>query len=141
MSKNKRTFVEIANEMSVTENSFDLTEEEIDLKLDDLYLEMRKKEDGVHFFYESIGKKIDMAKEYKSKIDDAIKKMQYTRRRVKQLVLDAHEETGVEPSYSDFNPIKIIERASLQIIEESRIPKEYKSNYSQTRQRENPERP
>ena len=86
---------------------------------------MCKKEDGVHFFYESLTKKIDMAKEYKAKIDDAMKKMQYTRRRVKQLVLDAHEDTDTEPIYSDFNPIKIIERASLQIIEEHRIPKHY----------------
>lgn len=123
--KKKRTFVEIANEMSVVENSFEMTEEEIDERLDDLYLEMRKKEDGVHFFYESMSKKIEMAKDYKDKIDEAIKKMQYTRRRVKQLVLDAHEDTGIEPVYSSFNPIKIIERASLQIIEEHRIPKEY----------------
>ena len=125
--KKKRTFIEIANEMSITKESFELTEQEIDERLDELYWEMCRKEDGVHFFYESVSKKIDMAKEYKAKIDDAIKKMQYTRRRVKQLVIDAHEaaDAGTNPNYSDFNPIKIIERASLQIIEEERIPKKY----------------
>ena len=51
--------------------------------------------------------------------------MQYTRRRVKQIVIDAREESDSMPSYSDFNPIKIVERASLQIIEEERIPKKY----------------
>ena len=125
MPTKKRTFVEIANEMSVTENSFEMTEEEIDERLDDLYMEMRKKEDGVHFFYESISKKIEMAKDYKDKIDEAIKKMQYTRRRVKQIVIDAREESDSMPNYSDFNPIKIVERASLQIIEEDKIPKHY----------------
>ena len=125
MSKNKRTFIEIASDISLTKESFELTEQEIDEKVELLYWEMAKKEDGVHFFYESLSKKIDMAKEYKDKIDNAIKKMQYTRRRVKQIVIDAREESDSMPSYSDFNPIKIIERASLQIIEEDRIPKHY----------------
>ena len=125
MSKNKRTFIEIASDISLTKESFELTEQEIDEKVELLYWEMAKKEDGVHFFYESLSKKIDMAKEYKDKIDNAIKKMQYTRRRVKQIVIDAREESDSMPSYSDFNPIKIVERASLQIIEEHRIPKHY----------------
>ena len=123
--KKKRTFIEIASDISLTKESFELTEKEIDEKLGELYWEMARKEDGVHFFYESLSKKIDMAKEYKDKIDNAIKKMQYTRRRVKQIVIDAREESDSMPSYSDFNPIKIIERASLQIIEEHRIPKHY----------------
>ena len=125
MSDKKRTFIEIANDISLTKESFELTEQEIDERLDSLYWEMAKKEDGVHFFYESLNKKIDMAKEYKDKVENAIKKMQYTRRRVKQIVIDAREESDSMPNYSDFNPIKIVERASLQIIEEERIPKEY----------------
>ena len=125
MADKKRTFIEIASDISLTKESFELTEQEIDEKVELLYWEMAKKEDGVHFFYESLSKKIDMAKEYKDKIDNAIKKMQYTRRRVKQIVIDAREESDSMPSYSDFNPIKIVERASLQIIEEDRIPKHY----------------
>ena len=125
MADKKRTFIEIASDISLTKESFELTEQEIDEKVELLYWEMAKKEDGVHFFYESLNKKIDMAKEYKDKVDNAIKKMQYTRRRVKQIVIDAREESDSMPSYSDFNPIKIIERASLQIIEEDRIPKHY----------------
>ena len=125
MADKKRTFIEIASDISLTKESFELTEQEIDEKVELLYWEMAKKEDGVHFFYESLSKKIDMAKEYKDKIDNAIKKMQYTRRRVKQIVIDAREESDSMPSYSDFNPIKIVERASLQIIEEDKIPKHY----------------
>tara|TARA_R100001594_G_scaffold582_2_gene2268 strand:- start:11 stop:502 length:492 start_codon:yes stop_codon:yes gene_type:complete len=125
MSDKKRTFIEIASDISLTKESFELTEKEIDEKLGELYWEMARKEDGVHFFYDSLSKKIDMATEYKAKIDNAIKKMQYTRRRVKQIVIDAREESDSMPSYSDFNPIKIVERASLQIIEEERIPKKY----------------
>ena len=51
--------------------------------------------------------------------------MNYTRKRVKQLVIDARDESDTIPTYSDFNPIKIIERATLQIIEEGKIPKYY----------------
>ena len=123
--KKKRTFIEIANEISLTKESFELTEEEIDERLDELYWEMCRKEDGVHFFYDSLSKKIDMATEYKAKIDNAIKKMKYTRKRVKQIVIDAREESDTMPTYSDFNPIKIVERATLQIIEEERVPKHY----------------
>ena len=123
--KKKRTFIEIANEMSITKESFELTEQEIDERLDELYWEMCRKEDGVHFFYQSLDKKIDTAKEYKDKINDAIKKMQYTKRKVKQLVIEANGTANMMPVYSDFNPIKIIERATLEIIEEDRIPREY----------------
>ena len=121
----KRSLVEISSDIMLTQNSFELTEQEIDDKLDLLYWEMAKKEDGVHFFYQSLEKKIDMAKEFRDKIDDAMKRMKYTRRRIKQLVIDANESVETMPSYSVFNPIKIVERATLQIIEEDRIPKEY----------------
>ena len=123
--KKKRTFIEIASDISLTKESFELTEKEIDEKLGELYWEMARKEDGVHFFYDSLSKKIDMATEYKAKIDNAIKKMKYTRKRVKQIVIDAREESDTMPTYSDFNPIKIVERATLQIIEEERVPKHY----------------
>ena len=125
MPEKKRTFIEIASDIAFTKDSFEMTEEEIDEKMDLLYMEMRKKEDGVHFFYQSLDKKIDIAKEYKERINEAIKKMQYTKRRVKQLVIDANDTAEMMPIYSDFNPVKIVERATLEIIEEDRIPKEY----------------
>ena len=125
MADKKRTFIEIANEISFTKDSFTLTEQEIDERLEELYWEMSRKEDGVHFFYESLSKKIEMAEDYKSKVVDAVKKLKYTRQRVKQLVIDARDTADSVPSYSDFNPIKIVERATLEIIDESKIPKEY----------------
>ena len=51
MADKKRTFIEIANEISFTKDSFTLTEQEIDERLGELYWEMARKEDGVHFFY------------------------------------------------------------------------------------------
>jgi len=125
MADKKRTFIEIANEISFTKDSFTLTEQEIDERLGELYWEMARKEDGVHFFYESLNKKIEMAEDYKAKVVDAVKKLKYTRRRIKQLVIDARDTADSVPSYSDFNPIKIVERATLEIIDESKIPKEY----------------
>ena len=125
MADKKRTFIEIASDISLTKESFELTEQEIDEKVELLYWEMAKKEDGVHFFYESLSKKIDMAKEYKQKADLVMKKLKYTQERLKGLVVEAYAVSGQLPAHDDFNPIKIIERASLQIIEEDRIPKHY----------------
>ena len=73
--------------------------------------------DGILLFHSklmsSLNKKIEMAEDYKAKVVDAVKKLKYTRRRVKQLVIDARDTADSVPSYSDFNPIKIVERATL----------------------------
>ena len=43
MPEKKRTFIEIASDIAFTKDSFEMTEQEIDERMDELYMEMRKK--------------------------------------------------------------------------------------------------
>ena len=124
MSK-KRTLMQISGDIMLTKNSFELTEEEIDEQLDILHTELHKKENGVYWFYNGMDKKIELAKEYKSKMDEAIKKMKYTQEKLKGLVIEAYKASGQLPAHDEFNPIKIMEMGKVEIIDETQIPDEY----------------
>ena len=124
MSK-KRTLMQISGDIMLTKNSFELTEEEIDEQLDILHTELHKKENGVYWFYNGMDKKIELAKEYKSKMDEAIKKMKYTQEKLKGLVIEAYKASGQLPAHDEFNPIKIMEMGKVEVIDETRIPEEY----------------
>ncbi len=121
----KRSLMEISSDIMLTKNSWELTEEEISEQLDELHTELHKKENGVYWFYNSMNKKVELAKEYKSKMDEAIKKMKYTQEKLKRLVIDAYAASGQLPAHDEFNPIKIMEMGKVEIIDESKIPNEY----------------
>ena len=121
----KRTLTQISSDIMLTQNSFELTEQEINEQLDVLHDELHKKENGVYWFYNSMDKKIELAKEYKSKMDEAIKKMKYTQEKLKGLVIDAYKASGQLPAHDEFNPIKIMEMGKVEVIDESKIPNEY----------------
>ena len=70
MSSNKRTFLDITSDIVMTRDDFTLTEEDISLKLSELYTELSRKEDGVYWFYKKIDKDIELANEYKEKIEN-----------------------------------------------------------------------
>ena len=63
----KRSLNEISSDIMLVQNSFELTEQEIDEQLDLLHTELHEKENGVYWFYKNIDSKIDLAKEYKQK--------------------------------------------------------------------------
>lgn len=109
----------------LTQNSFELTEQEIDEQLDALHTELHEKENGVYWFYKSMNKKVELAKEYKSKMDDAIRKMKYTQEKLKSLVVEAYKVSGQLPAHDEFNPIKIMEMGKVEVLDESKIPEEY----------------
>ena len=132
MSK-KRSLNEIRTDIMLVQNSFELTEQEIDEQLDTLHTELHKKENGVYWFYNGMDKKIELAKEYKSKMDAAIKKMQYTQERLKGLVIEAYVASGQLPSHDEFNPIKIMEMGKVEVLDESKIPDEYYIEKIETR--------
>ena len=121
----KRSLHEISSEIMLTQNSFELTEQEIDEQLDELHTELHKKENGVYWFYRSMDKKVELAKEYKAKMDEAIKKMKYTQEKLKRLVIEAYAASKQLPAHDEFNPIKIMEMGKVEIIDESKIPSEY----------------
>ena len=122
---NKRSLMEISSDIMMTKNSFELTEEEIDEQLDILHTELHKKENGVYWFYNGMDKKIELAKEYKSKMDEVIKKMKYTQEKLKRLVVEAYAASKQLPAHDEFNPIKIMEMGKVEILDESKIPDEY----------------
>ena len=124
MSKN-RSFIDITSDIVMAKDDFSLTDQEIKEKLAGLYNELAVKEDGVYWFYKKIDKDIELAKEYKQKIEDEIKKRQVAQKRLKELVIEHNLSVDKMPKHSEFNPLKILETASVDVIDESIIPQEY----------------
>ena len=125
MPEKKRSFIDITTDIVMAKDDFSLTDQEIKEKLAGLYTELARKEDGVYWFYKKLDKDIELAKEYRQKIDDEIKKRQTAQKNLKELVIEANTTVDKLPKYSDFNPIKILESASVDVIDESIIPQEY----------------
>ena len=132
MSKN-RSLNEISSDIMLVQNSFELTEQEIDEQLDILHTELHKKENGVYWFYKNLDSKVALAKEYKEKADAVIKKLKYTQEKLKGLVVEAYAASGQLPAHDEFNPIKIIQMGKVEIIDESKIPSEYYIEKIETR--------
>ena len=91
----------------LVQNSFELTEQEIDEQLDLLHTELHEKENGVYWFYKNIESKIALAQEYKNKADKVIKKLKYTQESLKGLVIESYKVSKQLPAHDEFNPIKI----------------------------------
>ena len=129
----KRTLGEISSDIMLVQNSFELTEQEIDEQLDTLHTELHSKENGVYWFYKNIDSKITLAKEYKERADMVIKKLHYTQERLKGLVVEAYAASGQLPAYDEFYPIKIVQMGKVEVIDESKIPDEYYIEKIETR--------
>ena len=130
---NKRSLNQISSDIMLVQNSFELTEQEIDEQLDLLHTELHNKENGVYWFYKNLDSKVALAKEYKEKADAVIKKLKYTQEKLKGLVIEAYAASGQLPAYDDFNTIKIIQMGKVEIIDESKIPSEYYIEKIETR--------
>ena len=122
---NKRSFLDISTDIAETKADFWLSEQEIDEKLNDLYIELANKENGVYWYYKNLDKTIELANDYKKQMDDKIKKLKYTQKKLKDIVIDAYTGFDELPKYDDFNPIKILKSSSVEIIDELVIPMEY----------------
>lgn len=125
MSEKKRSFIDITTDIVMAKDDFSLTDQEIKEKLAGLYTELAKKEDGVYWFYKKLDKDIELAKEYKEKIEEEIKKRQTAQKNLKDLVIKANISVDKVPKHSDFNPIKVMESVSVDIKDESIIPQQY----------------
>ena len=121
----KRSLNQISSDIMLVQNSFELTEQEIDEQLDLLHTELHEKENGVYWFYKNLDSKVALAKEYKQKADAVLKKLAYTQERLKGLVVEAYAASGQLPAHDEFNPIKIMETGKVEILDESKIPNEY----------------
>jgi len=130
---NKRSLNQISSDIMLVQNSFELTEQEIDEQLDLLHDELHDKENGVYWFYKNLDSKVALAKEYKEKANEVIKKLKYTQERLKGLVIEAYTASKQLPAHDEFNPIKIIQMGKVDIVDESKIPSEYYIEKIETR--------
>ena len=125
MKSSKRSFFDITEDIVSVKQDLFANEEEIEDRLQPLLQELSQKEDGVYWFVKKIQQDIDLADEYISKIQAEKKRRQNAIKSMKNMVIDANKTAGQLPKHSEFNPLKILESASVDIIDESKIPDHY----------------
>ena len=121
----KRSLFDITSEIATVNTDLFADEEEIEQKLAVLFNELGTKEDGIYWWFKKTQQDIDLADEYISKIQAEKKKRQNAQKTVKNMMIEANATVGRLPQHSEFNPLKIMESASVNIIDENKIPDTY----------------
>ena len=121
----KRSLFEITSEIATVNTDLFADDEEIEQKLAVLFNELGRKEDGIYWWFKKTQQDIDLADEYISKIQAEKKKRQNAQKTVKNMMIEANATVGRLPQHSEFNPLKIMESASVNIIDENKIPDTY----------------
>ena len=121
----KRSLFEITSEIATVNTDLFADDEEIEQKLAVLFNELGTKEDGIYWWFKKTQQDIDLADEYISKIQAEKKKRQNAQKTVKNMMIEANATVGRLPQHSEFNPLKIMESASVNIIDENKIPDHY----------------
>ena len=123
--KKKRSLFDITSDIATVNTDLFADEEEIEQKLKVLFNELGQKEDGIWWWYKKTQQDIDLADEYIAKIQAEKRKRQNAQKSVKNMMIEANVTVGKLPKYSEFNPLKIMESASVNIIDENKIPDTY----------------
>ena len=121
----KRSLFDITSDIATVNTDLFADEEEIEQKLTNLFYELGKKEDGIYWWFKKTQQDIDLADEYISKIQAEKRKRQNAQKTVKNMMVEANATVGRLPKHSEFNPLKIMESASVNIIDENKIPEQY----------------
>ena len=121
----KRSLFDITSDIATVNTDLFADEEETERKLEILFNELGQKEDGVWLWYKRTQQDIDLADEYIAKIQKQKKIRQNAQKAVKNMMIEAHVSVGKLPEHSEFNPLKIMESASVNIIDENKIPDTY----------------
>jgi len=121
----KRSLFDITSDIATVNTDLFANEEEIEQKLTNLFNELGKKEDGIYWWFKKTQQDIDLADEYISKIQAEKRKRQNAQKAVKNMMIEANATVGRLPKHSEFNPLKIMESASVNIIDENKIPEQY----------------
>ena len=124
-SRSKRSLFEITSDIATVNTDLFANDEEIEQKLKVLFNELGKKEDGIYWWFKKTQQDIDLADEYISKIQAEKRKRQNAQKTVKNMMIEANATVGKLPEHSEFNPLKIMESASVNIIDENKIPEQY----------------
>ena len=123
--RSKRTLFEITSDIATVNTDLFANDEEIEQKLEVLFNELGRKEDGIYWWFKKTQQDIDLADEYIAKIQAEKRKRQNAQKTVKNMMIEANITVGKLPKYSEFNPLKIMESASVNIIDEHKIPDTY----------------
>jgi len=123
----KRKMHEISTDIMTLQMGLDMkSPEERTIQLQDLFLELFDKEDGIYWLYVDNEKKVDMVKDHINKCKIVLNVIQRDNEQIKDLVINTHESLDSLPKHSIFNPIKIRNSSGAVFVEdESIIPKEY----------------
>ena len=121
----KRTVFDITTDIASVNTDLFADEEETERKLEILFNELGQKEDGVWLWYKRTQQDIDLADEYIAKIQAEKRKRQNAQKAVKNMMIEAHASVGKLPEHSEFNPLKVMESKSVDVIDENRIPEQY----------------
>ena len=123
----KRKMHEISTDIMTLQMGLDMkSPEERTIQLQDLFLELFDKEDGIYWLYVDNEKKVDMVKDHINKCKIVLNVIQRDNEQIKDLVINTHESLDSLPKHSIFNPIKIRNSSGAVLVEdESIIPKEY----------------
>ena len=116
---------ELTTEIATANTDLFATEEEIEQKLEVLFYELGKREDGLWTWFKATQADINLADEYISKIQRLKKVRQNSQKWMKNTMIEVSEKTGKLPKHSVFNPLKVMESKSVDIIDESKIPETY----------------
>ena len=116
---------ELTTEIATANTDLFATEEEIEQKLEVLFYELGKREDGLWTWFKATQADINLADEYISKIQRLKKIRQNSQKWMKNTMIEVSEKTGKLPKHSVFNPLKVMESKSVDIIDESKIPETY----------------
>jgi hypothetical protein len=123
----KRKMHEISTDIMTLQMGLDMkSPEERTVQLQDLFLELFDKEDGIYWLYVDNEKKVDMVKDHINKCKVVLNVIQRDNEQIKDLVINTHESLDSLPKHSIFNPIKVRNSSGAVLVEdESIIPKEY----------------
>ena len=124
----KRTMNDITTDIMTQQMNMDmaLNPEEFNVEIRELFTELYQKEDGIYWFYRNNEKKMEMVNEHIEKCRKIKKMLHNANERVKQLVIQSHDELKTMPKNSEFNPLKIRKsNGSVEVIDENEIPSEY----------------
>jgi hypothetical protein len=121
----KRSMFDITTDIVTATADLFASDDEIEERLESLFNELRVKEDHVFLWVTKLQDEINLADTYLKRIQGEKKKRQNAIKSIKEMVLIASKSVGQLPAQSDFNPIKVLQSASVEIIDEGRIPQEY----------------
>ena len=116
---------ELTSEIATVNTDLFATEEEIEERLQVLFYDLGKKEDGMWIWFKKVQSDIDLADEYIAKIQRLKKVRQNSQKWMKNTMIEVSEKTGKLPEHSIFNPLKVMESKSVNIIDETKIPDTY----------------